>query len=91
LIAQFRDQLGAPPKRLGRVFRLQRAIKLIGQSNQPRWAELALDCGYFDQSHMIREFRQLAGCTPEEYQRLQLSYGGVSADAGPGSRNSSAR
>jgi AraC-like DNA-binding protein len=91
LIAQFRDQLGAPPKLLGRVLRLQRAIKLIGQSDQPRWVELAFDCGYFDQSHMIREFRHLAGCTPEEYLGLQLPYGGVSADAVPGPRNSSGR
>ncbi len=91
LIAQFRDQLGAPPKLLGRVLRLQRAIKLIGQSNQPRWVALAFDCGYFDQSHMIREFRQLAGCTPEEYLGLQLPYGGVSADPGLRPGNSSRR
>ena len=91
LIAQFRDQLGAPPKLLGRLLRLQRAIELIGRSNQPRWAELALDCGYFDQSHLIREFRQLAGCTPEEYLGLQLPYGGVSAGADSCPKNSSAR
>jgi AraC-like DNA-binding protein len=91
LIAQFRDHLGAPPKLLGRVLRLQRAIKLIGQSNQPRWVELAFDCGYFDQSHLIREFRQLAGCTPEEYLGLQLPYGGVSANSDPCPGNSSPR
>jgi AraC-like DNA-binding protein len=82
LIAQFRDQLGAPPKLLERVLRFQRAIQCIGASDLPRWAKLALDCGYFDQSHMIREFHALAGCTPEEYLGLQLSYGGVSADPG---------
>jgi AraC-like DNA-binding protein len=87
LIAQCRDHLGAPPKLLGRVLRLQRAIKLIGHSNQPRWVELALDCGYFDQSHLIREFGQLAGCTPEEYLGLQLPYGGVSAHADPRPEN----
>jgi AraC-like DNA-binding protein len=91
LIAQFRDQLGAPPKLIGRVLRLKRAIKLIGQSNQPRWAALAFDCGYFDQSHLIREFRQLAGCTPEEYLGLQLPFGGVSANADPQPENSSRR
>jgi AraC-like DNA-binding protein len=79
LIAQFRDQLGAPPKRLGRVLRFQRAIEQIGEHASPRWVELAVDCGYFDQSHMIRDFRELAGCTPEEYIGLQLSHGGVSA------------
>ena len=82
LIAQFRDQLGTPPKRLGRVLRFQRAIERIGACDAPRWVELALDCGYFDQSHMIREFRELAGCTPEEFIRLQLPIGGVSAGQG---------
>jgi AraC-like DNA-binding protein len=91
LIDQFRDQLGGPPKLLGRVLRLKRAIKLIGQSKQPRWAELALQCGYFDQSHLIREFRQLAGCTPEEYLGLQLPYGGVSASTDPRPENSPRR
>lgn len=81
LIAHCRDQLGEPPKLLARVLRLQCAIKRIGQSDQSHWVELAFDCGYFDQSHMIREFGLLAGCTPEEYLGLQLPYGGVSADA----------
>jgi AraC-like DNA-binding protein len=81
LISQFRDHLGAPPKRLGRVLRFEKTIKRIGETRSPRWVELAFDCGYFDQSHMIREFRELAGCTPEEYVGLQLPHGGVAADA----------
>src|SRR5262249_37471332 len=81
LIAQFRDQVGAPPRRLGRILRFQRAIKCLGFVNRTRWAALANDCGYFDQSHMIREFREFAGCTPTEYVSLQLPYGGVSADS----------
>jgi AraC-like DNA-binding protein len=79
LIAQFRDQLGTAPKRLGRVLRFQRTIERIGALDAPRWVELAFDCGYFDQSHMIREFREFAGCTPEEFVGLQLPIGGVSA------------
>jgi AraC-like DNA-binding protein len=34
-----------------------------------RWANLALDCGYYDQSHFIKEFRALAGLTPVEFLR----------------------
>jgi AraC-like DNA-binding protein len=81
LIAQFRDHLGAPPKQIERVLRLQRAIQRLGERRPPRWAAIALESGYFDQSHMIREFHALAGCTPEEYVSLQLAHGGVSADS----------
>ena len=91
MISQFRDQLGAPPKRIGRILRLQRAIQRITANPAPGWVELAVDCGYFDQSHLIREFRQIAGCTPEEFVRLQLPFGGVSADDDSGSGRFSRR
>jgi AraC-like DNA-binding protein len=91
LIAQCRDQLGAPPKLLERVLRFQRAIQRIGACAPPHWVELALDCGYFDQSHMIREFQALAGCTPEQYIGLQLSYGGVSAEPEANAQKPAAR
>jgi AraC-like DNA-binding protein len=38
-----------------------------------RWADLALDCGYYDQSHLIKEFRALAGMTPVEFLRQTWS------------------
>jgi AraC-like DNA-binding protein len=91
LIAQCRDQLGAAPKLLARVLRFQRAIERMGGCAPPPWIELALDCGYFDQSHMIREFQELAGCTPEQYLGLQLSHGGVSTELGTSSENPARR
>ena len=35
----------------------------------PNWARLALECGYFDQSHFIHDFRNFSGLTPTEYVR----------------------
>jgi AraC-like DNA-binding protein len=71
--------------------RFQRALERIDECDPPRWVDLAFQCGYFDQSHMIREFRELAGCTPEEYLGLQLACGGVSAGPAPDAENSAPR
>jgi AraC-like DNA-binding protein len=66
LAATFREQIGMPPKALARLLRFERAVdRLRGGADL---AELALDCGYYDQAHFNRDFRQFAGCTPTEYR-----------------------
>ena len=37
----------------------------------PRWASIALDCGYYDQAHLIHEFRRHAGMSPTRYLELR--------------------
>jgi AraC-like DNA-binding protein len=65
LAASFREQVGLPPKALARLLRFERAVeRLRGGADL---GELALDCGYYDQAHFNRDFRQFAGCTPTEY------------------------
>jgi AraC-like DNA-binding protein len=59
---------GLPPKQLARILRFRHAVTRLRQG-EAGMAELALDCGYYDQAHMIREFRDLAGITPGHYLR----------------------
>jgi AraC-like DNA-binding protein len=66
LVAQFRDYVGVSPKVAARVIPFNRAVKLIERRGSVNGARLALDCGYYDQSHFIRDFRAFAGCTPTE-------------------------
>lgn len=70
-IDMFSAEVGMTPKLFQRVRRFQRALALAGEQREPRWAQLALDCGYFDQSHLIRDFAAFAGITPAEYTRCR--------------------
>jgi AraC-like DNA-binding protein len=66
LIEIFTAEVGVAPKAFSRVRRFQRALTLAKQSASPDWAQVALTCGYFDQSHLIREFVALSGLSPKE-------------------------
>jgi AraC-like DNA-binding protein len=72
---RFAAQVGISPKFLARICRFQRV--LAARRDSPgNWTRVALQCGYFDQSHLIRDFRQFGGATPAEFI----------ADEGPFSR-----
>jgi methylphosphotriester-DNA--protein-cysteine methyltransferase len=60
---RFRAAVGLPPKALARVLRFQAVLHAVGQG-AGSWAGVALDHGYFDQPHLIRDFQELAGETP---------------------------
>jgi AraC-like DNA-binding protein len=79
LIHRFREHVGLPPKTVARVFRLQRAMAALSVSPAPALAEIALECGYFDQAHLNRDFRELAGTTPTALVRARLESGGIAA------------
>jgi transcriptional regulator GlxA family with amidase domain len=62
---RFLEETGVGPKQFCRILRFRRATsELAGWRGD--WAGLAADCGYFDQSHLIREFREFAGGRPGE-------------------------
>jgi AraC-like DNA-binding protein len=66
LATLFRREVGLTPKALARVHRFHAALASLRAGRGVGWAELAADCGYYDQSHLIRDFRAFSGCTPEE-------------------------
>ena len=70
-IEVFAAAVGLTPKRYGRVRRFQRALALANRVRAPDWGRVAPECGYFDQSHLIRDFRAFAGLTPEQYLDLR--------------------
>jgi AraC-like DNA-binding protein len=63
----FQRQVGLSPKTLSRIHRFRGALALLGKGDgQVPWAALAEQCGYYDQSHLINEFRRFTGFSPVE-------------------------
>ncbi|WP_437529478.1 helix-turn-helix transcriptional regulator [Sorangium sp. So ce726] len=58
----FIENVGIGPKEFARTVRLQRAVRMAATSCD--WARIAADAGYYDQAHLIADFRQLVGLTP---------------------------
>ena len=66
----FQQQVGLSPKSLARVHRFRGALALLDRGDgQVPWVELAEACGYYDQSHLINEFRRFTGLSPVELAR----------------------
>ena len=62
-----RPQVGLSPKVWCRVQRFQMAVQRLHAGGDVRWAELALDCGFYDQAHFANEFRAFSGIDPTTY------------------------
>jgi AraC-like DNA-binding protein len=82
---RFQTAVGLPPKFFCRIERFNRVYRAIGEG-AANWAEIAVDCGYYDQAHLIRDCKSLSGTTPAVlaadnadlaryfYQRFGLSH-----------------
>ncbi len=67
----FRREVGISPKEVILRFRLQEAVERLLRQPGLRSSDLALDLGYFDQAHFIRDFKSVTGLSPEAYQQRQ--------------------
>jgi AraC-like DNA-binding protein len=60
---RFMEAVGITPKLFCRIQRFQRVFPILEAGN-PGWADAAVQCGYYDQAHLIRDFREFAGKPP---------------------------
>ena len=70
----FREEVGLTPKVWCRVQRFQQAIRQLHAGANIRWAELALECGYYDQSHFANEFRAFSGVDATTYSARRTQW-----------------
>ncbi len=72
LAARFREHVGLPPKLFARMLRFRRASDLIGSGASI--AEIAADCGYYDQAHLDRDFRDFAAAAPTSFLSERVTF-----------------
>jgi AraC-like DNA-binding protein len=60
---RFKSRVGMSPKHFARIARFQRVFRAVEVSGTG-WVDAAAKCGYYDQAHLIRDFRDLAGQAP---------------------------
>jgi len=65
---KFIKQIGISPKQLGKVIRLQSALKmLLNQQESESFTKIAYESEYYDQAHFIKDFKEFTGTTPKEF------------------------
>jgi AraC-like DNA-binding protein len=72
----FRETVGVSPKTYARLRRFQRALRFARDPSNPDWAAIAADVGYYDQAHLISDFRAIAGKAPRALLAELHSTGG---------------
>ncbi|MCM2269153.1 MAG: helix-turn-helix domain-containing protein [Thermoanaerobaculia bacterium] len=72
---RFRAEVGVTPKAFARIARFEAAFARLQTLRRVPWADFALACGYADQAHLVRDFRELAGATPTEVFRRRAPDG----------------
>jgi AraC-like DNA-binding protein len=69
----FHAHVGLSPRTFGRLTRLHGCLRALRAQPSPAWAELAQAAGFYDQSHLVNEFRALCGLTPTEFLGRRVS------------------
>ena len=69
----FREHVGLSPRSVARLSRWHRLLRRLRGVERPNWAGLAVGHGWYDQAHLIRDFRAFSGLTPTEYFSRAIS------------------
>ena len=77
VIDLFREHVGVAPKLLARIVRFDRLIQLIKAGASRLWVDLAIEAGYYDQAHLVRDVKQFAGTTPTDARAELVDLAGL--------------
>ncbi len=68
-----KERIGMNPKMFARILKFSKAYRLHESNPQLSWIHIAYDAGYYDQMHMIRDFKTFAGVNPSVIEQQLLS------------------
>jgi AraC-like DNA-binding protein len=71
---KFKEVIGISPKYFCKIIQLNTVFELLHSSNKERLHLLALDCGYFDQAHFIKDFKRMIGNSPRKFLQGDYSF-----------------
>ncbi|HEY0682492.1 MAG TPA: helix-turn-helix transcriptional regulator [Steroidobacter sp.] len=63
----FSEVVGLSPKTFAKLMRFERALTAAKDGRDSCWSDIAVSAGYYDQAHLIADFRSIAGATPREF------------------------
>ncbi len=75
LIAQFKDITGITPKKLFQINQVNFASRLMRENKNKSLTSIALECGFYDQSHFVRTFKKITHLTPSYFKKQQMKNG----------------
>lgn len=74
IISEFKRIIGTTPKQLQLINRVNKAIKLLSEHQNLSLAQVAYSCGFYDQTHFIKRFKEVTSLTPGTYLRNSKAY-----------------
>lgn len=66
---KFMERTGVAPSTLGQINRFNKSIKLKNAQPAKDWLSIALQCGYYDYQHLVRDYKKFTGLTPTSFFR----------------------
>lgn len=73
-IRLFQWETGFAPKLFARICRFQKVLDMVAHYGMRDWTEVAMTCGYYDQSHFNHEFQEFSGVTPSTYMDIRTPH-----------------
>lgn len=70
----FTNHVGMSPKEYYKVIRFQRVLYLLQNNPIMEIADLTYSCGFYDPSHLVKDFREFSGCSPTQYLSSRSPY-----------------